>query len=77
MRRPSPACTGWSAAAAREILDGDQFGAVDLAEEQDAGIDGLIDERALAQRASTTVQAPQSPSPQPSFVPVLRSSSLR
>ena len=30
----------------REILDGDELGAVDLAEQQDAGIDGLVDGRA-------------------------------
>ena len=36
---------------------------------------GVIGEPAAARRASTTVQAPQSPSPQPSFVPLAPASS--
>ena len=32
---------------AREILDGDQLGAVDLSEQENAGIDRLIDEPAI------------------------------
>ena len=57
-------------ALGREILDGDEFGAVDLAEQQDAGIDRLVDGRRPSRtRPSATVQAPQSPSAQPSLVP--------
>ena len=59
--------------SAREILDGDELPAVGLAGEQDAGIDRLVDEPLAAQPPSTTVQAPQSPSAQPSLVPVARS----
>ena len=36
-------------AADGEILDRDQFGAVELAEKQDAGVDGLVAEAAPAQ----------------------------
>ena len=63
-------------AAVGEVLDGDQFGAVELAEEQDAGVDRLVARAGRRlRRASTTVQAPQSPSPQPSFVPLAIASS--
>ena len=62
--------------AVGEILDRDEFRAVELAEEQDAGVDRLVGQLArLAARPSTTVQAPQSPSAQPSFVPVAACSS--
>ena len=40
-----------AALADMEIVDGDHFLAVDLAQEQDAGIDRLIDHAAVAQRA--------------------------
>ena len=57
-------------AAFGQIFDGDQFLAVDLAEKENAGINGLVDSSGLhVPRPSTTVQAPQSPSLQPSLVP--------
>ena len=34
-----------------KVVDGDELLAVDLAHQQDAGIDGLIDEPAVSQRA--------------------------
>ena len=69
-------CTGCSVLALGEVLDGEQLGAVDLPEQQDAGVDGLVGQRARrAAGDSTTVQAPQSPSAQPSLVPVAPASS--
>ena len=38
-------------AAISEIIDGDQLLAVQLAHQHDAGIDGLIDDAAVAQRS--------------------------
>ena len=56
-------CTGCSVVAIGEILDRDQFRAVDLAEQQDAGVDRRRNGAGRrAGAASTTVQAPQSPS---------------
>ena len=62
--------------AVGEVLDGEEFGAVDLAEEQDTGVDRASGRASPLERATrTTVQAPQSPSAQPSFVPFAPSSS--
>ena len=61
----------------REIFHRETSPPSSLAEQQDAGIDRLIDRSRRRQRRSTTVQAPQSPSAQPSLVPVDRSWSRR
>jgi len=60
-------------AVPRQVFHGDQLAAIGLAERSDAGIDRLIAEATPASRAITTVQAPQSPSAQPSLVAVARS----
>ena len=44
-------CTGCSVSPCGEILDGQQFGAVDLAEQQDAGVDGFVGEAVTARPA--------------------------
>ena len=53
----------------REVFHGDDLGAVGLAGEQNAGVDRLVTSRPLTVFLRTTVQAPQSPSAQPSLVP--------
>ena len=47
------ACTGCSSPFGREILDRDELGPVDLAEQQDAGIDGLVMHPAAAHPAES------------------------
>ena len=62
--------------AVGEVLDRDELRPVDLAEQQNAGVDGLVGERCRrADAPRTTVQAPQSPSAQPSLVPFAPASS--
>ena len=58
-----------AAILAREMLDRHDMAAVERADEADAGVDAFIDELAVESRPTSTVQAPQSPSAQPSLVP--------
>ena len=60
---------------ALEVLDGEQLAAVEGRHELDAGVDGAVVEPRTFGLATTTVQAPQSPSLQPSLVPVRRRAS--
>ena len=68
-----------AACAVLQAFDRDQFVAVDGRQEPDAGIDRAIADRVVIAPSdpSTTVQAPQSPSAQPSFVPLRPSVSRR
>jgi hypothetical protein len=59
--------------SAAEALDGPQRLAVEHRQEEDAGIDRAPLDLVSASSPSRTVQAPQSPSAQPSLVPVRRS----
>ncbi len=70
-------CTGCRrAVGGLQILDGEQLAAVERRHELDAGIDGaVVEPRRRCGLATTTVQAPQSPSAQPSLVPVRRRAS--
>jgi len=73
-----PVCTGCRTSSCARSFHRDDFASVGLAGEQDAGIDRLVAEDVSPRsRRSTTVQAPQSPSAQPSLVPVWRSFSRR
>jgi len=55
----------------RKVFDGEQRLAVQRGQELQAGVDGMkLQLAARIEFASTTVQAPQSPSLQPSLVPV-------
>ena len=61
-----------------EMLDGEDLAAVQGADELDAAIDRLVAQGAPSTgRTRTTVQAPQSPSLQPSLVPTSLSSRRR
>jgi hypothetical protein len=62
---------GMEFTASSQVIDRHQFAAMHVTHEHDAGICRFIDDLALrATRPIATVQAPQSPSLQPSLVPL-------
>jgi hypothetical protein len=66
-------CTGCSApAGGTQVVDGEQRLAVQHGQELDAGVDIRARRAVAAPFPTSTVQAPQSPSAQPSLVPVQR-----